>query len=140
MVTEIFEEYVKGLLIGKQYHCYPIPHKVKVPHNKYNSEWVRNIKRFVSDKPRLEVTVDGIKIWNTLKLVAVDHPEDFWRDEDYIQRYQIKKRCRSVLEGVARKPKQAARKTVWRKILKQQNWGNMRKNKIQKTDHSPTKK
>ena len=140
MVTEIYEEYVEGLLIGEQYHCYLIPHKVKVPHNKYNLERVRNVKRFVSDKPRLEVSVDGIKIWNTLKLVAVDHPEDFWRDEEYIQRYQIKKRCRSVFEGVARKPKQAARKTVWRKILKQQNWGNMKRNKIQKTDHSTTKK
>ena len=144
MVTEIFEECVEGYLIGEHYHRYPTPYTMKVPHDKYNSQWVRNVKRFVSDKPRLEVTSDGIKVWNTVRQVAVDHPEDFWADQHYIQRYLERQRCRSVSDGVARKPrKQAARKTIWNQIIRQNsknNWGRMRKMVQYKTGHCTIKK
>ena len=145
MVTEITETDVMGYLITsrKEWPDKDLnptrPARYTISHGKYRCV-LKGTKRFVSTKPRLEISDEGIKVWNNLCRVAVYNPEGFWGDVSSTQRSQEKKRCRSVSEGVARKPKQTARKTVCRKIMNQQNWGSMRRNKIQKTDHSTIEK
>ena len=152
IVTELREEYVEGYLVCEYdwdpTSYYKASSLIKIEHDEYHMDWANtNEKKFVSDKPRMELTVDGIYIWNGNDL-QFNLPADSKKEseeeseeesdeetEENIQRYQNKKRCRSVLEVVKRKPKQAARKTVMAKVKKQQNWGSMRKNKNQKANH-----
>ena len=92
MVTEIFPKYIEGYIInnrkGWKMDLNPIiPSKLKVPHSKYHYSWGRREqKRFISDKPRLEFSETGIKVWNTICRVAVKNPEDYWGDISSFQR------------------------------------------------------
>ena len=140
MVTEIFERNIEGHMIDHDdwfTQSDLAPQKMVVTHKEYNSVWVRtNIKRFVSDKPRLEVVPNGVNVYNSVKHLAVENPQDFWITEENIQRCLKRKLCRSVSEGVARKPKKTARKSL--SITYHQNWGSMRMNNCQRTCDTKT--